>query len=128
MRNAIQSNFRSLLAFLVITGSAGVFPLQVIADDGRSLASQQAISQDELQTFAEAYSQVTQIYNLYEQRITNSSESAQATALQQEANKKMNQAVVDNGLSIEDYNAIYRTIENDPSLQRQFTQALTQVQ
>jgi hypothetical protein len=38
----------------------------------------------------------------------------------------MNQAVTDHGLSIEDYNSIYRTIEKDPSLKQQFTQVLSQ--
>jgi GTP1/Obg family GTP-binding protein len=99
-------------------------PFTVNAEESLSLASQQEVSQDDLKTFAEAYAQVSQVYNVYENRIIKSKEPGQATALQQEANQKMNQAVRNHGLSIEDYNSIHRMIEKDPSLKQQLTQLL----
>jgi hypothetical protein len=124
--NAIKINIKSVFTLLLISGFLTVVPFAVHADPGVSGSPQQELTQSDLETFAKAYTEVTQIYTVYEHRITESSEPEQATALQQEANEKMNQAVMDNGLSIEDYNAIYRTIEQDPALQQQFTQVLSE--
>lgn len=124
--NFIQTSLKTSVVLLLISGLIYVVPSAVNAEESFSQTSQPAVSQNDLKTFAEAYTEVTQIYNVYENRITKAKEPDQATALQQEANKKMNQAVMDNGLSIEDYNAIYQKIENDPSLQQQFAQVLSQ--
>ncbi len=121
----IHHNLKSFFALLLISGFINI-PFATHAEDGLSQASQQEVSDADLKTFAEAYTEVTQIYNVYENRITKSKEQEQAMALQQEANQKMNQAVKDKGLSIEDYNSIYKQIENNPSLQQQFTQVLTE--
>ena len=125
--NAIKINLKSFFMFLLISGFIlTAVPFVAQADQSMAPSSGQEVSKDELETFAKAYTEVSQIYNVYENRITQSKEPEQATALQQEANKKMNQAVTDHGLSIEDYNSIYRTIEKDPSLKQQFTQVLSE--
>jgi hypothetical protein len=124
--NAIKINIKSVFTLLLVSGFLTFVPFAVHADPGVSGSPQQDLTQSDLKTFAKAYTEVTQIYTVYEHRITESSEPEQATALQQEANEKMNQAVMDNGLTIEDYNAIYRTIEQDPALQQQFTQVLSE--
>jgi hypothetical protein len=127
--NLIQTTFKSFIALLLMSGLIHAVPFAVHAEEGLpTQASQQKVSEEDLKTFADAYTEVTQIYNDYENRITQSKEPDQATALQQEANQKMNQVVKEKGLSIEDYNAIYRTIENDPVIQQQFTQILTENQ
>lgn len=124
----MQTSIKSSVVMLLASGLFTAVPLAAHAEEGFSQASQQEISKNELKTFAEAYTEVTQIYNTYENRITQSKEPDQATALQQEANQKMNQAVMDKGLSIEDYNSIYKKIEQDPGLQQQFTQVLSENQ
>jgi hypothetical protein len=124
--NFIQTSLKTSVVLLLVSGLIYVVPSVINAEESLSQTSQPAVSQNDLKTFAEAYTEVTQIYSVYENRITKAKEPDQATALQQEANQKMNQAVMDNGLSIEDYNAIYQKIENDPSLQQQFTQVLSQ--
>jgi hypothetical protein len=125
----IRNNLMSLVGLLIAAGILTVGPAMAGSDQGQPMsASQQEVTQDDLKTFAEAYTQVTQIYNAYEQRIINTSEPGEANALQQEANEKMNQAVMDTGLSIEDYNSMYRAIENDQGLQNELTQVLSQVE
>jgi hypothetical protein len=124
--NFIQPSLKSSFGLLLVSGLMSVVPSVINAEESLNQTSPQAVSQSDIKSFAEAYTEVTQIYNVYENRITKSKEPDQATALQQEANKKMNQAVIDNGLSIEDYNAIYKKIEKDPGLKQQFTQVLSQ--
>lgn len=122
--NLIQTNLKVFIVLFLISGLINAVPFTVNAEESLSRASQQEVSQDDLKTFAEAYTQVSQVYNVYENRIIKSKEPGQATALQQEANQKMNQAVRNHGLSIEDYNSIHRMIEKDPSLKQQLTQLL----
>jgi hypothetical protein len=38
----------------------------------------------------------------------------------------MNQAVVDHGLTVEDYNTIFRAIQSDPTLKEEFMTVLQQ--
>lgn len=123
-----HNNLMSLVGSLIMAGILTVTPAMAGPSQGQAVPPAEDVTQDDLKTFAEAYTQVTQIYNAYEQRIINSSEPAEANALQQEANEKMNQAVMDSGLSIEDYNSMYRAIENDQGLQNELTQVLSQVE
>lgn len=124
--NLIQTHIKGFIVLLLICGLSNTMPFAVNAEESLSQTSKQEVSEDDLKTFAEAYTEVTQIYNVYENRITKSKGQEQAMALQQEANQKMNQAVMDKGLAIEDYNTIYKQIEKDPSLKQQFTQILTE--
>ena len=111
----------SVLCFLM--------PLSLLqAQDRETQPAQQEMVRNNLQPFADAYKQISQIYTDYEQRIIQSNGSDQADALQQEANKKMNQAVADHGLSVEDYNTIFRTIQNDPGLKEEFLVVLQKTQ
>ncbi len=105
-----------------------LFVSALILAPGAVLGSQEVVSQTpetdlarkNLQSFAGAYKQVAQIGSTYEQRIIQSDDPNRAAALQQEANQKMSQVVADHGLSIMDYNIIFKTIESDPALQEEF--------
>lgn len=77
-----------------------------------------------LEPFAGAYKEVSQIHTAYKQRIIQAKDPAQTDALQQEANQKMNQAVADHGLTIADYNKIFQSIQNDPELKEEFMTVL----
>ena len=94
------------------------------AQEIESEAPAKELAEKNLEPFAGAYKEVTQIHNTYEQRIVESSEKSQADALQQEANDKMNEAVTTRGLTIEDYNKIFKTILNDPALKEEFKTVL----
>lgn len=99
------------------------FPIVHAQEDG-SQSVQHQINQDDLERFAQAYTEVTRIYNMYEQRIGQVNDSDTALALQQEGNQKMAQAVEGYGFSINEYNAMYQLIENNPSLQTRLSNIL----
>ena len=120
--NPMNRNIKSFWVLLsLLSVLCFLMPLSLLqAQDRETQPAQQEMVRNNLQPFAGAYKQISQIYTDYEQRIIQSNGSDQADALQQEANEKMNQAVADHGLSVEDYNTIFRTIQNDPGLKEEF--------
>jgi hypothetical protein len=82
------------------------------------------LARKNLQSFVGAYKEVSEIGSTYEQRIIQSEDPNRVEALQQEANQKMSAAVTDHGLSIMDYNVIFKTIESDQTLQKEFMMVL----
>ncbi len=116
--------------FKVVLSSLAVFGLMsfatAIAQESQSQTPAKELVEKQLEPFAGAYKEVTQIHNTYEQRIVESSEQAQVNALQQEANDKMSKAVTNHGLTVEDYNKIFKTILNDPTLKEEFMTVLNQ--
>jgi len=122
---SIPMSLKPLRVLVLITSVMGFVPLAALnAQVGESQPPQEELSGDILEPFAGAYKEVSQIHTTYEQRIIQSNDSAQADALQQEANQKMTQAVADHGLTIKDYNTIFKTIQNDPALKEQFMTVL----
>jgi hypothetical protein len=122
---SIPVSLKSLRVLLLITSVLCLSPLAALkAQVVKSQPPQEEMSGNILEPFAEAYKEVSQIHTTYEQRIIQSNDPTQADVLQQEANQKMNQAVVDHGLTIEDYNTIFKNIENDPALKKEFMTVL----
>lgn len=98
---------------------AAVFP----AADGFSQSPTEEMVRKNLEPFAEAYKEVSELSNTYAQRIIQS-EPDQGEALQEEANQKMTQAVAKHGFSVENYNLIFNTIQREPGLHEEFMIAL----
>ncbi len=123
---AISITLRLLKVLLLVVIAWGLAPLAVLnAQDVEPESLQKELAEKNLKPFAGAYKEVNEIHNTYQQRIVEStSEQAQVDALQQEANHKMSQAVTAHGLSIEDYNAIFKAILNDPELKEEFMTVL----
>lgn len=122
---SIPMSLNVLRGLVLITSVLSLAPLATLkAQVVESQPPQEELSGNILEPFAEAYKEVSQIHTSYEQRIIQSNDQTQADALQQEANQKMNQAVVDHGLTIEDYNTIFKSIENDPALKKEFMTVL----
>ena len=122
---SIPMSLKSLRVLLLITGVLCLSPLAALkAQVAESQPPQKEITGDILEPFAGAYKEVSEIHTTYEQRIIESNDPAQADALQQEANQKMTQAVTDHGLTIEDYNTLFKSIESDPELKKEFITVL----
>jgi hypothetical protein len=122
---SIPMRLKSLRVLFLIISVLCLSPLAALnAQVAESQPPQKEINGDILEPFAGAYKEVSQIHTTYEQRIIKSNEPAQADALQQEANQKMKQAVVDHGMTIEDYNTIFQNIQNDPDLKKEFMTVL----
>jgi len=81
------------------------------------------ISDDKLNAAAIAIGQVTNIRQSYEPKIAAASASDKQR-LTKEANDAMEKAVTDQGLSVDEYNSIIRTAQNDPTVRQKLTQRI----
>ena len=74
------------------------------------------ISEKKLEKFADSLGEIMVIREDFTAKLEKTGDPAEAQQLQQEANEKMMNTVVDNDLSIEEYNAINQAVQNDPKL------------
>ena len=123
---SIPMSLKSLSVLIVITFALSVVQSRAVqAEVKEPPVAHEEIPGNILEPFAGAYKEVSEIHTSYEQRIVKSLDPAQADALQQEANQKMTQAVTDRGMTIEDYNTLFQTIQNDPDLKKKFMTVLS---
>lgn len=83
----------------------------------------QSFSNEQIQQFAEASKQVDTIIRAYSTRTGEAPSQEEAQALQEEANKKVVQAVKTAGLDIATYNNIARAASRDLTLRRKILEA-----
>jgi len=81
------------------------------------------ISDEKLNAAAAAIGRVTSIRQSYEPKIA-AAPPANKQHMTEEANDAMKKAVADQGLSIDEYNSIIRTAQNDPSVRQKLTQRI----
>ena len=81
------------------------------------------ISDEKLNAAAAAVGQVTNIRQSYERKIASAPESDKPR-LTEEANDALEKAVTDQGLSVDEYNSIIRTAQNDPALRQKLSQRI----
>ena len=81
------------------------------------------ISDDKLTAAAAAIVQVTTIRQSYESKIAVASASDKQR-LTKEADDALTKAVTDQGLSVDEYNSIIRTAQNDPAVRQKLTQRI----
>ncbi|WNM60022.1 DUF4168 domain-containing protein [Candidatus Nitrospira allomarina] len=123
-----QSGLTNLRIMVCFVGACLMMPAAVLpAADGFSQSAPEEMVRKNLEPFAGAYKEVSELSSTYAQRIIQS-EPDQADVLQEEANQKMTQAVTNHGLSVEDYNFIFHTIQSEPELQEEFMIALQRAQ
>lgn len=84
---------------------------------GAPAAQQQMdVSNDQLQTYAEAEQKVQEIRDDFQQQMPNAESPEEAQTLQQEAQQEMVSAVEDAGLTVEEYNQIASQMQSNPEL------------
>jgi predicted ATPase with chaperone activity len=81
------------------------------------------ISDQKLSAAAAAIGQVTTIRHSYESRIAEAPPSDKER-LTGEANDALEKAVTDQGLSIDEYNTIIKTAQNDPAIRQKLAQRI----
>jgi hypothetical protein len=81
------------------------------------------ISDEKLNAAAAAIGRVTSIRQSYEPKIA-AAPPADKQHVTEEANDAMKKAVADQGLSVDEYNSIIRTAQNDPSVRQKLTQRI----
>lgn len=82
------------------------------------------ISDEKLSAAAVAIGQVSNIRQSYEPKIAAASPSDKQR-LAKEANQAMEKAVTDQGLSVDEYNSIMRTAQNDPAVRQKLSQRIS---
>ena len=81
------------------------------------------ISDDKLTAAAAAIGQVTTIRESYESKIA-AAPASDKQRLTKEADDALTKAVTDQGLSVDEYNSIIRTAQNDPAVRQKLTQRI----
>lgn len=82
------------------------------------------VSEEEVESFVDAYMSVQGINQEYTQKLQAVEDPEEATELQQEAQTKMQEAVSDSGLSITEYQQIANQAGQDEELRGQIEEAL----
>ncbi len=82
------------------------------------------ISDEKLNAAAAAIGRVTDIRQSYEPKIA-AAPPANKQHMTEEANDAIKKAVADQGLSVDEYNSIIRTAQNDPSVRQKLTQRIS---
>lgn len=82
-----------------------------------------SISDEKLNAAAVAIGQVTTIRQSYQSKIA-TAPASDKQRLAKEANDALEKAVTDQGLSVDEYNNIIRTAQNDPALRQKLTQRI----
>jgi hypothetical protein len=81
------------------------------------------VSDEKLNAAAVAIGRVTSIRQSYEPKIA-AAPPADKQHMTEEANDAMKKAVTDQGLSVDEYNSIIRTAQNDPSVRQKLSQRI----
>ena len=81
------------------------------------------ISDQKLDAAAAAIGQVTSIKESYDQKIAKAPPSDKQH-INEEASSAMKKAVTDQGLSVDEYNNILQTAQNDPAIRQKLTQRI----
>jgi hypothetical protein len=81
------------------------------------------ISDQKLDAAAVAIGQVTTIRQSYERKISEAPPSDKQRITQEE-NTALEKAVTDQGLSVDEYNTIIRTAQNDPAVRQKLSQRI----
>jgi len=74
------------------------------------------IRDKKLEKFADSLGEIMEIREDFTAKLEKTGDPAEAQQLQQQANEKMMNTVQENDLSIQEYNAINRAVQNDPKL------------
>lgn len=109
----------SLAALLMAAGASQVSAQQANqAPATQAAPAMQAseISDKKLEKFADSLGEIMEIRQDFTAKLEKTGDPSEAQQLQQQANEKMMNTVVENDLSIEEYNAINQAVQNDPKL------------
>ncbi|TCK03097.1 DUF4168 domain-containing protein [Marinobacterium mangrovicola] len=75
--------------------------------------------------FADAYTDVVALQSDFSTRLQNIEEPSEAQALQEEVQAEMIEAVEAKGFSVQEYNAIAQRVSQDPELQAQLEELMS---
>lgn len=117
---------------LVITGVvAAVMFMGAELTDVRAQQQQQPVmppelSQGQIETFADAALDVRQVQQDFNAEMQDAQAAEEMERLQQQAQEQAQQAIEDNGLSVDEYNAIVQAANQDPQLYAMIVEVMEQ--
>jgi hypothetical protein len=82
----------------------------------------QNIPEDKLDAAGAALAAVSRVHQDYQKRITDAASPDEKKRIVEEANKALEKAITDKGLSIDEYNAIVDVAQNDPEFKAKLIQ------
>lgn len=75
-----------------------------------------SVDSDTLDTFVDAFVAVQEIRDEFASRLEGVEDESKAQELQEEAQEEMISAVQDQGMSVEEYNEVAMSLQNDPEM------------
>lgn len=117
---------------LVITGVvAAVMFMGAELTDVRAQQQQQPVmppelSEGQIETFADAALDVRQVQQDFNAEMQAAQDAEEMERLQQQAQEQAQQAIEDNGLSVDEYNAIVQAANQDPQLYAMIVEVMEQ--
>jgi len=103
--------------------AAGILSVAALLLSPAANAPSPTISDEKLNAAAAAIGQVTSIRQSYEPKIAGAAPSDKQR-MTDEANTAMKKAVTDQGLTVDEYNSIIRTAQNDPGVRQKLAQRI----
>ncbi len=115
-------------AFMLAIAAAALMLAAPIAAQDYQMEQQQQpqteVSDQQLQQFAHAQIQISEIQQDFSARLQGVEDAEEAHELQVKANEEMTDAVEEAGLDVQSFNEIAMAIQNDPELQQRLTAML----
>lgn len=105
---------------------AGNPPPQTMPSQQEGAQAQAPVSDEEVGKFVEAYTAVQTLNHEYAAKLQGAEDPEVATSLQQEAQEKMQEAITDAGLSLDEYQEIANLANQHPDLHERIISELTE--
>lgn len=99
-----------------------------VAASARSTVGYQGFSERKLNAFAAAYVKVARIYSSHAEQVETAANAEQAYQAQAAIETSSARAIQEEGLSPEEYNAVVRTINENPALGQTVAQKIRALQ
>jgi uncharacterized protein DUF4168 len=110
-----------LKSIAAIAGVLSLLSLAPASSEDQPTAA--GISDQKLDQAAAAMTRVNSLHKSYQQKLTQTAPGEQDRVIA-EANNALQKAVTDQGLSVDEYNTIVRTAQNDPAVRDKLVQRL----
>jgi hypothetical protein len=118
----------ALVLWTAPVGSIPALHAQSNSQDYPSAGRQNAISDQDLKTFAKAYVQLHKIRAEYEPKLDGATSPQEKGAVEQEAVAKFSAALEQEGLNMQRYAALHQTISADQELRNKAVKLIEQEQ
>lgn len=120
----LTASIRGLLAL----GLVGAFTAAPVQAQQQPAQEAPQLSEQELQTFAEAYVDIGDVRMEMQTRLQNAENEQEASQIQQQANAEMEEILNDHGLSVQEYQEMTQVLNSDPEQRQEFQQIVEELQ